>query len=1059
VFAFLATLLTSIGSPVKVGALYEENFLTEIQSTFESTVLPAGWSVLGDGVLSTTTAAAHSGSKSLKLTGRTKIWNSPVFNIYSSLKAGGAGTYFVSLWAKVDVLNTSPTSAKLLVRGTPADDNSFINPYSCSCCPSKSYYADLSSPVSLATGTWKQFTGVITVLEADIAAETGNFNLCLDAVGLGTNQNLYIDDVQLAKPATTVETWKSTDISFTSSYSNKELVTGSNSTFEDGGLNGWGAIVGGEISSSTTVAHSGSRSLKMRNRPYAYSSPSINIYNTIRNSGEGTYDISLWVYVDSLTTSPGDGRLVIRSDSDGQYSFTPSYLNWAIISNGYVSTPVNTWVQYKGSVTVTAADIAGTTGNFTLMIDQLVGDFNVQNLYIDDFTITGCPTMQYLTAAGADGTFEGPSTTGWTALLGGVISASSTVAHSGNYSLKLSSRAQTTWFSPTNNIYNLIKTNGAGTYKVSMWVYASDLSPSTTTGSLIVRSDTAGQYSFLLPGLSYGYLSDGISITAGQWTQFNGSLTVTTGDIANPTGNFNLMFDGMPGSSNQNIYIDDVKIYKEYSDPFMDVTLDVAFAGPDNTTIVLPAFWDGGNVWKVRFAPTAKGIWNYTTSCSNSSDTGLHGQKGIVGCVPYSGSLPIYQKGFVKAAGNSRYLTYNDGTPFFYIGDTHWTMPKEPYDTVFKPLVDKRVTQGFTVYQSEPLEADYFLSDGLTGADLEAFADMDNRFRYIADKGLVHANSQLFFTQELKDTTYSTEYLEKLSRYWVARYAAFPVLWTTAQEVDKDFHGTFSAATNPWKTVFNTVHTYDPYIHPQTGHQDGTNLVRASDSEFKNLAGYSWFASQWNPAKNQILDFNVPKNYWNNSGMKPAINYEGVYQNLGTNEFGARMQGWTAYLNGMFGHGYGAQDIWYYDTNLWEDTDGTDWGITVTSAEKQVLWTTSQDFAAATQLGTHMKSFFNSMNWWQLTPRFDDAGYFANNGSYYSVASILNDRYVAYFYNATTNTGTLKGMDNVSHTAKWFNPRTGAYTTIGTNLIPSSGQWLIPAKPDSNDWVLYMYQN
>jgi hypothetical protein len=66
---------------------------------------------------------------------------------------------------------------------------------------------------------------------------------------------------------------------------------------------------------------------------------------------------------------------------------------------------------------------------------------------------------------------------------------------------------------------------------------------------------------------------------------------------------------------------------------------------------------------------------------------------------------------------------------------------------------------------------------------------------------------------------------------------------------------------------------------------------------------------------------------------------------------------------------------------------------------------------------------------------------------------------VAYFYNATTNTGTLKGMDNVSHTAKWFNPRTGAYTTIGTNLIPSSGQWLIPAKPDSNDWVLYIYQN
>ena len=60
----------------------------------------------------------------------------------------------------------------------------------------------------------------------------------------------------------------------------------------------------------------------------------------------------------------------------------------------------------------------------------------------------------------------------------------------------------------------------------------------------------------------------------------------------------------------------------------------------------------------------------------------------------------------------------------------------------------------------------------------------------VVDIGLVHANAQLFFASELgyNRAMYSNTYLEKLCRYWVARYGAYPVMWTTGQEVDNDFY-------------------------------------------------------------------------------------------------------------------------------------------------------------------------------------------------------------------------------------------------------------------------------
>ncbi|MEN8249055.1 MAG: DUF5060 domain-containing protein [Bacteroidota bacterium] len=501
---------------------------------------------------------------------------------------------------------------------------------------------------------------------------------------------------------------------------------------------------------------------------------------------------------------------------------------------------------------------------------------------------------------------------------------------------------------------------------------------------------------------------------------------------------------------------------KIYPSAFNDVDVDVVFKHVSGTELKMPAFWDGGSTWKVRFAPTTVGIWTYETICTDESNDKLHGQTGEFKCVRYKGDLDIYKKGFIKTTQGFRYFTYDNGSPFFYLSDAHMNIVSNDYNN-FTTIIDKRVEQGFTGIASEPLGLKYDLSNGFTQTDLAGFQELDERFKYVAEKGFVHANSQLFFVSELgyKRQSYPDEYLEKLCRYWVARYAAYPVLWTTAQECDDDYkfppysdHDYWDITTNPWKLVASYVHQYDPYNHPLTAHMEYIAWTNATTSSFREVEGHDWWGVQWSPKKNGVMNFAAPQDFWNNGQGKVTVLYEGSFDYLWTNHFGCRVQGWSAFLTGMYGYGYGAADIWLYNSSYDMDSDTERDGIIITVEQKKTKWPVSLEFESAYQLG-YMREFFLQNHWWELEPRFYDTNWFANAGSYFAVASKGNEIYVAYFYNPDNNTGTFKQLDNGEYIKQWFNPRTGETGTTEIATI-TDGTHNIGPKPDENDWVLLM---
>ena len=113
-------------------------------------------------------------------------------------------------------------------------------------------------------------------------------------------------------------------------------------------------------------------------------------------------------------------------------------------------------------------------------------------------------------------------------------------------------------------------------------------------------------------------------------------------------------------------------------------------------------------------------------------------------------------------------------------------------------------------------------------------------------------------------------YLEAISRYWVARYSAYPVMWTLAQEADNDFYSergqkVYDFNDNPWVKVAEFIHKYDAYQHPLSCHQENTlyTTVTGAGSSAPNRddggksafygeevtarTGHNWWAAQWSP--------------------------------------------------------------------------------------------------------------------------------------------------------------------------------------------------------------------
>jgi len=499
-----------------------------------------------------------------------------------------------------------------------------------------------------------------------------------------------------------------------------------------------------------------------------------------------------------------------------------------------------------------------------------------------------------------------------------------------------------------------------------------------------------------------------------------------------------------------------------HANPCRDVTVSATFTGPGGQAITREAFWDGGNTWRLRFAPTAVGRWTWRTTCA--TDPGLDGRAGTLDCVPYTGEVATYRHGFLRVSDDHRHLAYADGTPFFWLGDTHWQMPDTervdvcndpahhggrcPYGGQFQHLVADRKAKGFTLYQTYPSATNpAWWSHPYTAIDPTRFQRVfDVEMDHLAVQGFVVALGMGHFNNSTKMPAGD---LCRWARYLVARYGAHPVVWITCQEMNAPEEGGRNRIA-VWKQVAEAIARADGYGHPHSAHQWVLNV------DERPLGGepwHDWFALQGGHRGSGLTPQARYAGYYVFRPTKPMIETEAMYEDVDCGGVAdtddARMAAWKAMLCGCAGYTYGAAGVWALK---WDPADPR-WQ---NYNHEIAAWYAGMALPGSRQMGV-MKQFLETLPWTALTPRFSDPAWEAWKDPERCVLATAGNRlYLAYCYGDTSE-GTLKQLDpRAAYHARWFDPRKGAYCGAPAEVRTTSGAWQVPEKPDERDWVLVL---
>eukprot|EP00039_Didymoeca_costata_P032356 m.37506 g.37506 ORF g.37506 m.37506 type:complete len:741 (+) comp9320_c0_seq4:164-2386(+) len=534
--------------------------------------------------------------------------------------------------------------------------------------------------------------------------------------------------------------------------------------------------------------------------------------------------------------------------------------------------------------------------------------------------------------------------------------------------------------------------------------------------------------------------------------------------------------------------------------PYLEVSMNVTFRMSSGASFLLPAFWDGGQVWKVRFTPPSTGEWSWVSECSDTADSGLHGVIGSMTATEYTGTNQLYMHGLLQASPNNRYLEHVDGTPFYWLGDTHWSgisSAEHWGDTnnnsfgngsMFKELVDTRFKQGYSVWKAES----FAINGGETGnppvndggfawlggaagflknMNPKFWQDVDRRLAYVNSAGIVVSLAFAGIGRGFTSLDMESG-IKLLARYNVARYAAYHTVWTTCQEYCAVQGG--QPIIDAWGRVAAYQYALDPYKRPNSMHNCFNNPIAFHDQPW-----YTHVTLQ--QGHHMVSNVNHWLQQYNAVPPRPIVEDEANYELLfygshpGTPvpSWMTRQSAWQSQMGGSFGFTYGGQGIWWacFNTSYVNGNCGTN------GSPNFKTWYQALDFEVGGYQLSYMAKFFRQIQWWELIPDATAITWdnHAPQDTQFPVqkATLNRSTIVAYLPQYSANpatcacvegnqtTGVVQGLQSSSkYSAMWFNPRTGESQTISNFITPeANGTWQLPPKPsEALDYVFLMQE-
>ncbi len=507
---------------------------------------------------------------------------------------------------------------------------------------------------------------------------------------------------------------------------------------------------------------------------------------------------------------------------------------------------------------------------------------------------------------------------------------------------------------------------------------------------------------------------------------------------------------------------------RTYDNPVYDVrTFNAAFTSPSGREKHINGFWDGGREWKIRFMPDEPGAWTWKTACSDSENSGLHNVTGSFECAPNNSAFDFHRHGTVIRQKGNYHLTFADGTPFFWLGDTAWNGALFSTDDEWNDYLAHRSGQNYSVIQVVTTQwrgakGDRYGETAFDGVgkieiNVDFFKRLDKKIDHINDFGMIAAPVLLWALPSVTGRELNPGYILPheeailLARYMVARWGGNHVAWILGGD------GVYTNEYEQrWKVIGREVFGGE---HPglATTHTCGRSWIGDiyAREEWLDIVPYQSSHSTGQKTV-EFITTGPAASQWSMLPARPVMNLEPIYEEImrpdgsiyGTEREVRNAVWWSIFAAPVSGVSYGTPAIWGWVRDPGEEI------LNHRGHQAVRDWRAALNLPAGNQM-EYLADFLRDFDWWDIRPCPELLAEQPGTQSYENHISVAAgpEKEIIMVYIPGKIDIILYSPSGKSYSGLWFNPSDN--TMMNASLRHEEGK-IISTPPADTDMVLVL---
>ena len=434
-----------------------------------------------------------------------------------------------------------------------------------------------------------------------------------------------------------------------------------------------------------------------------------------------------------------------------------------------------------------------------------------------------------------------------------------------------------------------------------------------------------------------------------------------------------------------------------------------------------------------------------------------------------------WDNGRLMISSNNRYLQFENGSPFFWLGDTGWLVPQHLDRSEVEYYFNKCRRAGYNMVQIQVMDAvpsyNIYGQQSLpygwdfTKADPEGEYSYWDHLDYIvrkAEQNGIYIGMVAIWGSQVQSGNINAEQAKAYGKFLAERYKNNPnIIWIMGGDIQGDIH------PEVWNALATSIKSIDNKhlmtFHPRGRYTSAKWWSKASWMDFHTFqSGHRKYGQRMGNKEYPIPDSTEEDNWmyvdstWAYKPIKPVLDDEPSYEDIPKGLHDANEARWQDYdvrryaywsvFAGSCGHTYGHNVIMQMLKPGYPTGYGSDGTVKA--------WYQGLEDPGYNQM-QYLSDLMLSFPYFERIP--DQSIIVGKNGMKYDrlIATRGKDYLMVFNYNSNVMKIDLRKISGKKKLLWWFNPSDGAISFIGTadnTIITMSPQ--IEKTDKINDRVL-----